>query len=607
MQKLEEKLSNRVTTLKTKVFPNEKDLRFFTGIVDALNSENEVTVVDNSIVIKTTSIEPAGILIACYLSLNENSHFEQICDEVNSNKDLIDKYIMRLERYLNTKNFSFDFSFFKGSVFEEERYQKILQRSFQLILYYSSNASVLCETLASSKKDSNMVLSSIKQDLNVNETSNIIMRRYKALVKASSEFKNKIEGEIQALRDILENFAREYKKKVPATIDKNMINKVNDDELKYEIYRAILSYNNNFFIEVLTENRNLKINNIGYIKYLFKTMGQNIDSADDESINLIKEFGLIESIFQILNALKTSDHHIINFNQKDGIIALINTNEHNIYFIIDLLKKGIINSEFVLNNPSILYEKDIITGINGLFNKLVFNYSILSKNGFNLDSLLNEVLLMDNINDFIIKFNNYGLNKKCPLSKDIINKGFFTYIDLFIELGLNEFIIDNFSILNSDSLDIIKRIIISKNMHLQIFDDNDNLLPSILTGNNFYVRNDFLDNFIIDECPNILNKDICELLGNITDTGYEIDDNIKLLDLFKENDNVCLFDGIIISRNKVLRNYSFLKHNSNYADNELLKVSCLYNSILDIEDINIVTHKIDDILNMKNTKIKSLK
>lgn len=607
MRKLEEKLNNRIAELSATKFPNEKDFMFFKGIVNVLNSENEVSHESNHVVIKSRTINPIGILIACYLSVNENASFEQVRDEIENNKDLIDKYVRHLNQHMDFLTLEFDLSYFKNSIFEEERYQKILQKSFKLVLYYSSNASLLCEALTTSKRDNNILHSSVKQVLNVDETFNLIIRKYKSLSKEYSEFKNKIEDEINAMQNILTNFSREYQKKIPATIDKNMINKINDDELKYEIYRVISSYNNNFFIDVLKENRKLKINNISYIKYLFKVMGQNIDNADDECIKLIQKFGSIENISQILNALKTSDHHIINFNHKDGIVALINTNEHNIYFIIDLLKKGIISSEFVLNNPSILYDKNIITGVDGLYKRLVINYNVLSKNGFNLTTLLNEALLMDDINDFINTFNNYGLNKNCPLPKEITNKNFFTHIDLFIELGLNEFIIDNFSILNNSSLDIIKRIIISKKMHLQIFDDDNNLLPSILTGNNFYVKNDCLDNFIIDECHNILNKDICELLNNIGNTDYEIDDNIKLLDNFKENDNVYLFDSIIISRNKVLRNYSFLTNNFNYDDKELLKISCLFNSILDIEDINIITNKIDDILNMKNTKIKSLK
>lgn len=606
MKILKEKLSNRVETLKNKKFPKINELVFLKELVNALNHKNKIKYENNQIVITTTKIEPIVILIACYLSINENCDFEQIYNELKNNEDLINSYTKQLGKYVDPLTLCIDFSFVKGSIFEEERYQKILQNSFQLILYYASNVALICDALIESQTDSNKANSDIRRILHIDETINMITKRYKSLLKSYSDFENKINDEIESLQNILNNFYREYEKQLPATIDKNMINKINDNDLKYEIYKAIISYNNNFFIDVLTENRNLKINNIEYIKYLFKTMGQNIDNVDDECINLIKEYSSIDSIFQILNALKVSDHRIINFNHKEGIIALINTNEHNIYFIIDLLKKGIISSEFVLKNSSILYEKDIITSKDGLFNKLVFNYNILNKNGFNLNTLLNEVLLMDNINDFIIKFDKYGLNKNCPLPKEITNK-FFTYIDLFIELDLNEFIKNNFSFINSNCLNVIKRIIISKEMHLQIFDDDNNLLPSILTGNHFYVKNDCLDNYIIDECPNILNKDICCLLKDITDLDYEIDDNIKLMDTFKENDNSYLFGDIIISRNKVLRNYSFLKNNSNYDDNELLMISCLYNSILDIEDIYIVMNKIDEILKLKNSKIKSLK
>ena len=605
METLDQKISKRMEELENTKFPYQQELTFFKIVVENIDNNVEVISHNSKIEIKTNHINPIAMVIACYLIENKDANFKVIANEIKNQKKLILDYISELDTHFILKDFTFDLEFFKGTILSEERYQKALQRAFELIFYSAINVDLKFHFGKNINIINNLFQNDFDSYFMINETKTLITKKYKNLNKEYGQFEKRKTDEINSLKVILYNFKREQEKKIPASIDKQMMDNIEDLDIKQEIYKMIVSYNNNYFIEVFKENQKLKINSDVYIKYMFKMMGQNIDDIPDECMDLIRQFGSIDKISKILEVLRDSDYKIIDFYSKSGIMAFINTSSTNISFVSNLLKHGTISSDFVISNPLILYHKNTITNEDGLFSKLSKNYEQFIKNGFNICSPLNEALLMDNIDDFMTNFSQYGLNKTHPLPKEIKNKHFFTYIDLFIELGLNEYIKDNFFILNDHSEDIIKRIIIAKQMQLQIFGDNNNLLPSILTGNGFYVNNDNLDNFIISECSHMLDTQVALQAKQITWSTYDSDNNIKLLDAFKQSNNTYVIDNIIISRNKVLRYYNYLKQSTSLDEKELLKFSCLYNSILDIEDIHNISKTIDEVFEMKKAKVKN--
>ena len=124
---------------------------------------------------------------------------------------------------------------------------------------------------------------------------------------------------------------------------------------------------------------------------------------------------------------------------------------------------------------------------------------------------------------------------------------------------------------------------------------NDN----IITGYNFPIKNKDLDNYIMNATNYYLDKDIINLFDN---NYFEYSSIIELLDnnyLFNDN---YLFDDIIISRNKVIKNISSINNKIDINNDNIKKVlfnAIIYNSILDIEQIDTIKSEINNLLDRK--------
>ena len=108
-------------------------------------------------------------------------------------------------------------------------------------------------------------------------------------------------------------------------------------------------------------------------------------------------------------------------------------------------------------------------------------------------------------------------------------------------------------------------------LNIDIFNDNK-IKSSITSGNNFYVDNESLDDYIVKLSDYYEFNEI-----NCSNDYLEI---VKKLDSkYKINNNVYLIDDIYLSRNRVIRN---LKEYHNKLDYEsLIKYSIVKNSMLD--------------------------
>ena len=87
------------------------------------------------------------------------------------------------------------------------------------------------------------------------------------------------------------------------------------------------------------------------------------------------------------------------------------------------------------------------------------------------------------------------------------------------------------------------------------------------------------------------NRDIYDNLTKIADIieiSEEVlnDPNIKALDQFKQNDDLYNFNGVKISRRKVLRYYTLLKNNDKVIDITSIMYCILHRSMVDEEEFN---------------------
>lgn len=553
------------------------------------------------------------IFLLCYFAKNDDD-FLTVKMEVESQKELLYKY------FEDTHNINpdiseditniFNLSYFDSSPLGKEKYRDTLFRTLSIILY-TQNIKEIYDKLNLPKIARNLTTKVLKEKLKIDDTWQSIREKYKILVKKVNREYAKMDKEADVIIDIIEELVKQYSKNSVITMQNSLIDKIGDDSLRYDVYKTIIEYNNKKYISASKENKILKLKNIKYLKYIFSKYGFNINNLPDSIIKIITDYGNLDNITCILNILKLQQFNVIDFSSESGIKALVNTNIDILNKIIELIKLGVITSDFVMANQNILYDVDITKDneFNGLYSTLYSNYSHLKSNNFNVEeSKLNESLLVNReiIESSTSLFKKYGLNIKNALTKSIFtNKKFFSYIDSFIELGFSSFIIDNYSIISDNCDMVIKRIYIAKMMRVSIFDHNGRLLPEITTGNGFYVENKDLDNYISLNTSDMIPHDFLSILDS--DNSYECNCSCELNEFdkaFSLNSTTYSFDNILISRNKVLRNYNILKNKyPNYDISCLLESSIIHNSILDIDSVFSIRRSLDEYFKGKQKRI----
>ena len=128
----------------------------------------------------------------------------------------------------------------------------------------------------------------------------------------------------------------------------------------------------------------------------------------------------------------------------------------------------------------------------------------------------------------------------------------------------------------------------------------DGKLSSRITSKEFTIgKNTILDTDLNEFIPNSVNRYLNEecfkvLVGNKNYT--DICEEIDLIKEYATSEVEYNFGGIIISRNKVLRNYKCLIDNCSNIDNKTLLLNAIiFGSTLDDEQIDII----NDIINKK--------
>ena len=214
-----------------------------------------------------------------------------------------------------------------------------------------------------------------------------------------------------------------------------------------------------------------------------------------------------------------------------------------------------------------------------LFTTKQKNYTKVSNNIKLLPSQKNineKVLLLDPnyLRQALLLAKKYSLdlnNEQILLS--LTNKYIFDYLDILIELNIIDILKTDQSFLNGDLPNIIKRIIICQKLNIKIINKNNKLLSMIKTGNNFYLNENELDEYIENSVINFISSKTLSKLT--TSQRLELANPPKELDIYEKNGNY-LINGIIISKNKVLRNLTI-------CDN--LEEAILFGSILGLNDI----------------------
>ena len=401
---------------------------------------------------------------------------------------------------------------------------------------------------------------------------------------------------------------------------------IEDEELKKEVILSILEKNKisyNTLLDDFKLNKKTEINTLD--KILIK---YNIVIYDEISKSLLVKNLDLDIIEKMLMQLNENEFDFIMKDEKLLVRISMFSSVSNINIIKYWLSEEIITEDFLKENVDILisektdlnqelleiYER---SNINPLFNKVNENIELFGKNNICLQNIKKydiNLFLKEKIITSFELLNKYNLDLS---SEDLIdysiieNPKKINIVDLFIEIGMFDYLKNHIELINKDS-NIIKRILLLKEINYPIFDENNILLNIITDDNKFYIPDKEIDTYLNNDSLNHINIECYLALEE--NKNNKIDDTICceiLMSIIERNckidDNQYNFNGIIISRNKVLRNMTSLKNidfKEQITEKEKIISSILFNSILDEESINIILNSIDDMLIIANKQLK---
>lgn len=547
---------------------------------------------------KSSTISFQEIMMAFHIGCIDDVTYEQLFDDIRALTRQFEGFFSELEKRvsknLEDKSF-FDMSSIDFSGLHSDRYNESMDMALVFSIYYTCNVDKNVTTRE--------LIEYIAEKMDLQGKIFTINRKHTTYVKENNKFIAEKLDTLTAMKKLVNDILSHEHNNKMLYASSNLISKIDDNEFIYEYYILVNKINNNYFVDISQKNIELKKNSSDYIKYIYNELGFNIDGLNEECLKILLKYTPIDEIDEILAALNSAPYALINVNSIDGAKALVSTSKTIINSIITLLNQGTISKNFVIKHPDILYLMNCVDILPGKYLSILSNYSKIIDNGFEADnSYLNEALLEnpDSFNSSFKTFEIYGLDKRMPIIDSVIeDNDFFKNVDLFIELGLYDFIKQNFGILKHSPRDIAMRIYISKLIKINAFTDSAKLLDSVSTGNQFVVPNEKLESFIFTDYKNLMDKQICEYLDKLNprDGNYELSQELGNLESnFKFDETSYVFGNHIISRKKVIRNYNYLRNVlPDYDSNYLIENSIIHNTFLSLDEIMDIKARLDEI------------
>lgn len=593
MNELIEQIYLKLADLEKEIFPGLDELDYFE------DNSTYLTIPDD---VKFCTLDNCDLFILIHRSFYQDEDFCLFKTKIKQNKNLLNEILSNSNCHIDylsnmDNNLPFNISItldqnnVQNSIFDNENYINSLKKLIQLITYkycdFIYSLKLLSKKNGKKIKDKEKIQKQIIQkfinSLQINQITNGIYNHYTKLLNDNNKFEannlKKYNSYISLIKN-LETF------KIPFLIDITMINNI-DSDIIFELYKKGLLINNEYVINLIDKKQKLLQNHNKLKKAELIKLGYNIENISDEKVNLILKYGNITEIKKIINFLNSLDYKLIDIYSNNGIYIIVNSKYEIVYYINELLRKNVINMNFISNHPNIFFDKDIINDVCPMYNTLKTNADLL-----NLTEIqnINELLLNDHN---IMKDNVHTLNKYSKnLNANILrNFNLLDNVDLLIEFGLAKYIEDNIKIVTDDINLIVKRIYIAKLLNINIIQNNQ-INPILLEDEKFYVNNNDLEDYIINNVDDYIDQNIKNILDN--NMRNVIDNNLKLscYDAYLKDNLTYDFNGILISKNKLLRNLTCLKKFNLSLNDDLIFNSILYGSILDSEKIEALKNLI---------------
>ena len=274
-------------------------------------------------------------------------------------------------------------------------------------------------------------------------------------------------------------------------------------------------------------------------------------------------FQSIENLEEKLKSLNESSLDFVNTTSLVFIPLIINFSVKQISLIDNLYKNEIIDETFLNENIMDLSNKD-------LFFNFLSNIELLKNIGLDRISRYNRNIFLEDHDLISKRYKLFVDHYKMP-TENIYNFEFlendciFDMIDNFIELGYLEQIRLNPDYLISRNFLMIKRLEIAKLIDMTVINSDNSFVGSIVSGNNFYVNDDMLDEFLIDYKDLYLKSNALDNVSRIDN----LDNSLDALFDYQEDEFTYKIGDTKLSRNRILRNLTAV-------DNDNLKEDLFY-------------------------------
>lgn len=360
----------------------------------------------------------------------------------------------------------------------------------------------------------------------------------------------------------IESWIKRLKHNQEITTIPDEVMQLDDEELQKQILERI--YNNNMSIYTQIEKKYNDLSSNSYNKYSLLLEQYGIDISN-YNIDITNDINDVKKILKLVSSLNIKSPH--------KIVEIINTSKLKIVESINnLVKKGYIDNEYVNNNINIFSDSYI---------DLISNIEEFKKEGLSLSSIskLKDSLCEDSdtIQRSIAVLKEYGLFSSlgdCSSSSFLNNEQLEQKIDKLLELGMEQFLKEDLSLLNYED-SVYDKILLAYKLNIPIEDTNS--LHNILSTP-FIVSDDDIDTYLF----NVSRKS----LDSLEDININKNDLLELLEKKQSSENVYDFDGVLISKNKMSRN---LENSDDEIPLKTVILCMIDDKILDTDELEKIT------------------
>ena len=611
MQKIIEKITNRINELSNYHFDFDEELDFLEKYFN--NYGVNFKKIQNIDKLKNSDFFIASITVNLDKDFQETKEMVQQIELTlnNINNDDDDTFIHKIELLYFFGYHLFKLSPIKTFPFNDDNFIKFAIENDNIDLFYVFASLLLLKSYIKSlrkdpfidfEKEVKEFLSKIIKtdfydnfcDYAFNKIGDRINTLNKIKNSKNKEIKKLITNYKQIIRDLQSNKLIKYQ---------SYFDDIEED-IQYELLPAIINHNEQFL--------NKKIDQLSSVEFIFNHHGFKFNLLSEEDQIKLKK---AKSLNNIKDVLVLIGQEPFFFDESNPIFTelLIHSDVELLNKIKYLFNNDIIDTNFIYQHSNILFHKGYHSEIikQGLFEQLIANIAILTSININIKNVKKytpDLLLIDPqiLKNKIQQLKVYGINFSNQENVNynyILSDETIKIIDLFIELGLNDYIKNNIETVFSNSSDIIKRIFIAEKINFDIWNDQGKLNNSILTGYHFPIRTDYLNNYIVNATLKHIDY---SLIPYLKDANYTILNIINTLDYYFQYEDNYLFENIIISRNKVIRNINGITANIPLDEDNIkgiLLTSIISDSILSEDQITTIKNSINDLLQKKNKRL----